>query len=128
MHATLPVSASPLASDPAQPSAAGTANAVNSGGKGQDFAAALTNAGPKPVRKAAGAKAADAGTVGGHVPAAGNLSPPPTPPPAPPSTTGSAAATAAAAAATAATTAGTVGGPNPTARVGTAPPAAHALT
>jgi len=128
MNATLPVSQTPIASDPAQPSAAGTANSVNSGGKGQDFAAALTNAGPKPVRKAAGAKAADAGTVGGHLPAAGNLSPPPTPPPAPPLTTGSAAAAAGAAAATAAITAGTVGGPNPSARVGTAAPAADALT
>ena len=91
MNATLPVSQTPVASDPAQPSAAAAANSVNSGGKGQDFAAALTNAGPKPVRKAAGAKAADAGTVGGHLPAAGNLSPPPAPPPAPPLTTGSAA-------------------------------------
>ena len=124
MNATLPVSQTPVASDPAQSSAAAAANSVNSGGKGQDFAAALTNAGPKPVRKAAGAKAADAGTVGGHLPAAGNLSPPPTPPPAPPLTTGSAAAAAAAAAATA----GTVGGPNPSARVGTAAPAADALT
>ena len=120
MNATLPVSQTPIASDPAQPSAAGAANSVNSGGKGQDFAAALTNAGPKPVRKAAAAKAADAGTVGGHLPAAGNLSPPP----APPLTTGSAAAAAAAAA----TTAGMVGGPNPSARVGTAAPAANALT
>jgi len=91
MNATLPVSQTPIASDPAQPSAAGAANSVNSGGKGQDFAAALSSAGPKPVRKAAGAKAADAGTVGGHLPAAGNLSPPPAPPPAPPLTTGSAA-------------------------------------
>jgi flagellar hook-length control protein FliK len=125
MNATLPVSQTPIASDPAQSSAAAAANSVNSGGKGQDFAAALTNAGPKPVRKAAGAKAADAGTVGGHLPAAGNLSPPPTPPPAPPLTTGSAAAAAAAAAATAAATAGTLGGaPIPGARVGTAAPAA----
>src|SRR5882757_8778834 len=108
MNATLPVSQTPIASDPAQPSAAGAANSVNSGGKGQDFAAALSSAGPKPVRKAAGTKAADAGTVGGHLPAAGNLSPPP----APPLTTGSAAAAAGAAAATAAATAGTVGGPN----------------
>ncbi|HEX9403942.1 MAG TPA: flagellar hook-length control protein FliK [Steroidobacteraceae bacterium] len=91
MNATLPVSQTPIASDPAQPSAAGAANSMNSGGKGQDFAAALSSAGPKPVRKAAGAKAADAGTVGGHLPAAGNLSPPPAPPPAPPLTTGSAA-------------------------------------
>jgi len=115
MNATLPVSQTPIASDPAQSSAAGAANSVNSGGKGQDFAAALTNAGPKPVRKAAGAKAADAGTDGGHLPAAGNLSPPPAP-----LTTGSAAAAAAAAAATA----GTVGGPIPGARVDTAAPAA----
>src|SRR5258708_40311098 len=90
MNATLPVSQTLTASAPAQPSAAGAANSVNSGGKGQDFAAALSSAGPKPVRKAAGTKAADAGTVGGHLPAAGNLSPPP----APPLTTGSAAAAA----------------------------------
>jgi flagellar hook-length control protein FliK len=124
MNATRPVSQTPIASDPAQPGPAAADNSVNSGGKGQDFAAALTDAGPKPVRKAAGAKAADAGTVGGHLPAAGNLSPPPTPPPAPPLTAGSAAAAAAAAAATA----GTVGGPIPGARVGTAAPAANALT
>ncbi len=73
MNATLPVSQTPIASDPAQPSAAGAANSVNSGGKGQDFAAALSSAGPKPVRKAAGAKAADAGTVGGHLPAAASI-------------------------------------------------------
>ena len=122
MNATLPVSQTPIASDLAQSSATGAANSVNSGGKGQDFAAALSNAGPRPVRKAAGAKATDAGTVGGHLPAAGNLSPPPTPPPAPPLTTGSAAAAAAAAAATATT--GTVGAPIPGAGVGTAAPAA----
>ncbi len=124
MNATPPVSQTPIAFDPAQQSAAAAANSVNSGGKGQDFAAALSNAGPKPARKAAGVKPANAGSVGGQLPAAGNLSPPLTPPPTPPLTRGSASAAAAAAA-----IAGTVGGASiPGAAVGTAAPAVIAST
>src|SRR5258708_14387288 len=104
MNATPPVSQIPIASDPAQQNAAAAANSVNSGGKTQDFAAALSNAGPKPTRKAAQPKPADAGTVGGQLPATGNLSPPPTPPPPSPLTPGSAATAAAPAAVTAAVT------------------------
>ena len=116
MNATPPVSQTPIASDPGQQSAAAAANSVNSGGKGQDFAAELCNAGPKPARKAAGAKPADAGSVGGQLPAAGNLSPPPTPP-------------AAAGGAAAAAAAGTVGGaPKPGAAAGTAAPEIVAAT
>src|SRR5580704_16300603 len=91
MNATPPVSQTPIASDPAQQSAGGPANSLNSGGNGQDFAAALSNAGAKPARKAAGGRPADAGAVGSQLPSAGNLSPPPTPPVA----AGSAAAAAA---------------------------------
>src|SRR5467141_3966484 len=97
MNATPPVSQTPIASDPAQQSAAAASNSVNSGGNAQDFAAALSNAGPKPARKAAGAKAADRGAVGGQLPAAGNLSPPPTPPQTSPLMPGSAGGAAAAA-------------------------------
>jgi len=62
MNATPPVSQTPIASDPAQQSAAAASNSVNSGGNAQDFAAALSNAGPKPARKAAGAKAGRSGS------------------------------------------------------------------
>jgi flagellar hook-length control protein FliK len=92
MNATPPVSQIPIASDPAQQSSASPANSVKSGANGQDFAAALGNAGTKSIRKAAGHKPADADSVGGHLPAPGNLSPPPPPPP----PIGSAAALAAA--------------------------------
>jgi flagellar hook-length control protein FliK len=81
MNATPPVSQIPIASDPAQQSSAASANSVKSGANGQDFAAALGNAGAKSIRKAAGHKPADGGSVGGPLPAPGNLSPPPAPPP-----------------------------------------------
>ena len=116
MNATPSVSQTPIASDLAQQSDGAPVNSVNSGGKTQDFAAALSSAGGKPVRRAAALKPSDGGAVGGQLPPAGNLSPPPTPPvPA-----GSAAAAAGA---------GTVGGPSiPGTAVGTAAPAAIALT
>src|SRR5260370_30746600 len=114
MNATPPVSKAPIASDPAQQNAGAPANSVNSGGNGQDFAAALCNAGPKPARKVAALKPADAGAIGGQLPAAGNLSPPPAPPPA--------AGGAAAAAAATAHHAGTPGGPANTRAPPPAPP------
>src|ERR1700692_2974982 len=80
MNATPSVSQTPLASDPAQQGSAAAANSVKSGANAQDFAAALSNAGPKPTRKAAGHRPADTGAVGGHLPAPGNLSPPPASP------------------------------------------------
>src|SRR5882672_6364331 len=93
MNGTPPVSQSPIASDPAQQSAAVSVNSVKPGGKALDFAAALRSAGAKPARKAAGHRQANASPVGGNLPAPGNLSPPP----APPVVAGSAAASAAAA-------------------------------
>jgi flagellar hook-length control protein FliK len=92
MNATPRVSQTPIASDPAQQSSAASVNSVKSGADGQDFAAALGNAGPKSIRKAAGHKPADVGSAGGLLPAPGNLSPPPTSP----VVAGSAAALAAA--------------------------------
>src|SRR5260221_3916929 len=92
MNATAPVSQTPIASDPAQQSASASVNSVKPGGKAFDFAAALRSAGAKPARKAAGHRQANAGPVGGNLPAPGNLSPPT----APPVVAGSAAAWAAA--------------------------------
>src|SRR5258708_14257527 len=84
MNATPPVSQTLIASDPAQQNAAAAGNSVKSGANGQDFAAALSNAGVKPTRKPAAHKPAEAGPVRGQLPAPGNLSPPPiSPPPAP---------------------------------------------
>src|ERR1035441_2524668 len=81
MNATRAVSQTPIASDPGQLSSAATANSVNSGGKGADFAAALNKAGAKPARKsapgAAGSGAAGSGPDGGQLPGVGNPSPPP---------------------------------------------------
>jgi flagellar hook-length control protein FliK len=126
MNATPPVSQTPIAPDPAQQNTAAAPNSVNSGGNAPDFAAALSNAGPKPARKAAGAKAADGGAVGGQLPAAGNLSPPTTPPPAPPQTSPLTPGSPTEAAAAAIT--GTARGVStPRAAVGTAAPAAAAL-
>jgi flagellar hook-length control protein FliK len=83
MNATPAVSQTPIASDPAQLSSTASANSVNSGGKGGDFAAALSKAGAKPARKSVQSTAGNAapgyGQDGGQLPVAGNPSPPPNP-------------------------------------------------
>jgi flagellar hook-length control protein FliK len=113
MNSTPPVSQSPIASDPAQQNSSAPANSVNSGGDRSDFAAALRSAGAKPARRAAAAKPADGSSVGGSLPVAGNLSPPPTPPIA---AGGTGAGTAAQAAAGQASAALAVGGPQAASR------------
>jgi flagellar hook-length control protein FliK len=86
MNATPPVSRAPISIDPA-PGGGSPADSARSGVNGQDFAAALGDAGPKPAdtspmpaRKAAPAKARDRGSVGQPLPVPGNLAPPPTAP------------------------------------------------
>ncbi|HXA36746.1 MAG TPA: flagellar hook-length control protein FliK [Steroidobacteraceae bacterium] len=96
MNTTPRVSQIPIATDPAQQSPAAAVNSANSGGKAQDFAAALSSAGAKPTRKAAATAPTGTGAGGGQLPAPGNLPPPPTSP-------GVTAAAAAMAAVTAAT-------------------------
>jgi flagellar hook-length control protein FliK len=100
MNATPSVSQIQLPSDPAQQGTVASVNSDKSGANSQDFASALSSAGAKPTRKAAGHTAADAGTVGGQLPAPGNLSPP---------TTVSAVAGGAATSASAFASAGAVG-------------------
>src|SRR5580698_3375455 len=78
------------------PAGAGSADSTRPSSGGQDFAAALSDAGPKPpVRKAAAGKV-HGGRTGGQLPVPGNLSPPSTSPAA---LTADAAALAASAAA-----------------------------
>jgi flagellar hook-length control protein FliK len=83
---------------------------MQSGTGGQDFAAALSDAGPKPAaRKPAASKVHDGRAAGGQLPVPGNLSPPATLP-TPSTAAGAAAAAAAGAAASAAVSAqGVVG-------------------
>jgi flagellar hook-length control protein FliK len=107
MNATPSVSRAPISIDPA-PAGGSPADSARSGVDGQDFAAALGDAGPKPAdtipmpaRKAAPAKARDRGSVGQPLPVPGNLAPPPTAP----------AALASSSAASAAP--GTLTGPDP---------------
>ncbi len=75
----LPSDAAPV-NDPGTSSSGATANSAARSGDGQDFAAALTNAGPKPSRKAATNKAAAGDASGGQLPVPGNPSPPPAQP------------------------------------------------
>src|SRR5580698_1461795 len=85
------------------PAGAGSADSTRPSSGGQDFAAALSDAGPKPpVRKAAAGKV-HGGRIGGQLPVPGNLSPPSTSPAA--LTADAAAAAAAGAAASAASAA-----------------------
>src|SRR5580704_4953149 len=74
------VSQAPIHVDPAPTSGTATADSAARGAGGQDFAAALSNAGSKPSRKPAANKAQGSGSTGGQLPAPGNLSPPQTSP------------------------------------------------
>jgi flagellar hook-length control protein FliK len=120
MNATPAVSQAPVG--------AGSADSTQSGTGGQDFAAALSDAGPKPaLRKPAASKVHNGGAAGGQLPVPGNLSPPATFPT--PSTVAGAAAAAGAAASAAVGAQGVVGadttsGGAPGAAPGTAPGAA----
>jgi flagellar hook-length control protein FliK len=67
-------------SDPAAPGDGASANSTARSANGQDFAAALTSAGPKPARKSSANKVKDGTAAGGQLPVAGNPSPPQAPP------------------------------------------------
>jgi len=77
MNATRMVSQISIASDPAQISDAAPGGSLNSTGRGQDFAATLSNVGAKSARRQAAGKAHDGAQSGGSLPTPGNLSPPP---------------------------------------------------
>jgi flagellar hook-length control protein FliK len=91
MNATPAVSQSPIPNDPAQTGGAGSADSTRSGANSQDFAVALSDAGPKAARRPAPNKAHAGGAAGGQLPVSGNLSPPA---PLPATSTAAAAATA----------------------------------
>lgn len=94
MNAIPAASRSSAISDSASTIGAASTTSSSSTANDQDFAAALTSAGPKSARKPTTNKAQDGDHVGGQLPGTGNVSPPP------------AASVAAAAAASAATAAG----------------------
>ena len=77
MNATRIVSQISIASDPAQINDAAPGGSLNSAGRGQDFAATLSNVGAKSARRQAAGKAHDGAQSGGSLPTPGNLSPPP---------------------------------------------------
>ena len=77
MNATRIVSQISIASDPAQINDAAPGGSLNSAGRGQDFAATLSNVGAKSGRRQAAGKAHDSAQSGGSLPTPGNLSPPP---------------------------------------------------
>ena len=49
---------------------------MKSGGRSQDFAAALVSAGTKPARRTGGSKRSEGSSIGGQLPVVGNPSPP----------------------------------------------------
>ena len=77
MNATRIVSQISIASDPAQINDAAPGGSLNSAGRGQDFAATLSNVGAKSARRQAAGKAHDGAQSGGSLPTPGNISPPP---------------------------------------------------
>ena len=82
MNATPPISQAPRGSDAAQANAPASAAGRTSQGGSRDFAAALSDAGPKPVRKHGSNKHHEASRSGNDLPASGNqppsaLGPPP---------------------------------------------------
>ncbi len=103
MNAAPPVFQAPPLSDAVQPDAPASAASANMRAAGQDFAAALSDAGGKPARKSAANKHQGPASSGSPLPAPGNQ-PPVTLNPPPPAKTASFAATPAPAPADAAAT------------------------
>ncbi len=98
MNAAPPVFQAPSSNDALQTDAPASTASTSSRGGTQDFAAALSDAGGKPVRKSTVNKQQEPAARGSSLPAPGNQ-PPPVAMPAPPAMTDASAAAAAAAAA-----------------------------
>ncbi len=77
MNATPILSSAPIAADPAQANGVNSAESPQSSGGGHDFAAVLSDAGPRSGRKSAPAKAHGDTPSGGQLPGPGNFPPPP---------------------------------------------------
>ena len=82
MNATPRLSTPAAASDPSRSSASAAPSNAQPDAKTLDFAAALSDVGAKPARKASERKTTNTGADGSQLPPAGNPSPPQTPTPA----------------------------------------------
>ena len=122
MNAAPPVSQAQPSSDTVQPDAPASSASATTRAGSQDFAATLSDAGGKPVRKSTNNKQQDRAASGRSLPAPGNQPPPAVTPPPQITTESVAAAAAAAAADVAAKVKGAQGSqPNAIAAASTAP-------